>query len=85
MNKNHYEIEIKSLLGTKENADILVGNMKAKDPGFQELGSHKQLNHYFQGGDLEKLYAKVESHLGEDKRSQFKDIAERFLSFQLCL
>ncbi len=48
-----YEIEIKSLLGSKEKADQLVADMQAKDPGLTEVGSHKQLNHYFIGGNLQ--------------------------------
>lgn len=53
-----YEIEIKSLLGNKENADQLIQKMQA-DPSFKSLGSHKQLNHYFIGGDLKSLRQKL--------------------------
>jgi hypothetical protein len=47
-----FEIEIKSLLGTKDQADLLIEKLKNTDPDLQILGSHSQLNHYFTGGDL---------------------------------
>ncbi|OGE73844.1 MAG: hypothetical protein A3I07_00570 [Candidatus Doudnabacteria bacterium RIFCSPLOWO2_02_FULL_42_9] len=53
-----FEIEIKSLLGSKENADKLLDNLK-KDPSFQAHGTHKQLNHYFIPGDLNTLAQKL--------------------------
>ena len=40
-----YEIEIKSLLGSKEHADILRKKLIGKDA--RALGKHSQLNHYF--------------------------------------
>ena len=49
-----YEIEIKSLLGNKAGADQLIAKMRS-DPTFKPLGAHKQLNHYFVGGDLKTL------------------------------
>ncbi len=54
----NYEIEIKSLIGDKAQAADLVSKMKANDPTFSVLGAHKQLNHYFTGGDLNKLRQK---------------------------
>ena len=54
-----YEIEIKSLIGDKAKAEELVSKMKNLDPGFSSHGSHKQLNHYFAGGDLNALRAKL--------------------------
>ena len=37
-----YEIEIKSLLGSREAAEILVEKMRASGVNFLEFGSHKQ-------------------------------------------
>src|SRR3989344_292959 len=51
----NFEIEIKSLIGSRQNADALVAKMKQLDPAFAERGRHKQLNHYFMGGDLNKF------------------------------
>jgi predicted adenylyl cyclase CyaB len=70
---NSYEVEIKSLLGVKENADALLEKLKA-DPSFKEIGAHKQLNHYFIGGDLNQLYENAEMHIEEDKREMFKQL-----------
>ncbi len=62
-----YEIEIKSLLGTKENAEKLKDRMRAHDPNFRELGkTNKHLNHYFVGGDLRSLQAVMTSYLKTD-------------------
>lgn len=42
-----YEIEIKSLLGSKENADKLISNLKKSDRDLKLISEEKQLNHYF--------------------------------------
>ena len=78
-----YEIEIKSLLGNKEKADQLVAAMKDKDTGLTEVGSHKQLNHYFIGGNLQDLYEKVASHLPEEKNTSLKDLAQKAKDFSV--
>ncbi len=59
-----FEIEIKSLLGSKDNADGLLSKMKT-DPSFKSLGAHKQLNHYFIKGDLQKLSKKLNLEIPE--------------------
>ncbi len=43
----NYEIEIKSLLGSKENADNLKTNLKKQFPDTKLIAQGKQLNHYF--------------------------------------
>jgi adenylate cyclase class IV len=81
---NHtYEIEIKSLLGSQENAEKLKTAMQAKDPQFQVLGGHKQLNHYFVGGDLLKLQETLGSHIAQDKQAQFTDLVEHAKDFSV--
>lgn len=77
MTKHTYEIEIKSLLGGKDKADALVEKMKAKDPNLQVLGSHKQLNHYFTGGNLDTLYDNVQNLLDDGGKNNLKDISTR--------
>lgn len=74
---HNYEIEIKSLLGSKDKADDLVNRMKEKDPNLKILGSHKQLNHYFAGGNLKSLYDKVQNLLDDASRSKLKDLAKK--------
>jgi predicted adenylyl cyclase CyaB len=71
-----YEVEIKSLLGQKENADKLMEIMKA-DPSFVSEGEHKQLNHYFIGGDLMDLYEKAKDVVEISKQEQFRQVCEK--------
>ncbi|HEV8601440.1 MAG TPA: hypothetical protein VGQ87_02465 [Patescibacteria group bacterium] len=78
-----FEIEIKSLLGNKQKADELVNKMQLTDADFKSLGSHKQLNHYFVGGDLQKLFSNIEKYLTEDKQKLLKDIVSRAKDFSL--
>jgi len=61
-----FEIEIKSLLGDKANADQLIEKLKS-DPSFVSVGTHSQLNHYFVGGDLKALQTKLGIELPEAK------------------
>lgn len=75
------EIEIKSLLGTEENASKLL--QKISDKGF-DLGNVKrssQLNHYFIYNDLEK-FKKTFSELVV-KKDEFLNILEKGKSFSI--
>ncbi|MBI3231810.1 MAG: hypothetical protein HYZ51_01880 [Candidatus Doudnabacteria bacterium] len=80
---HNYEIEIKSLLGSKDKADELLEKMKQKDPNLKTLGSHKQLNHYFVGGDLKSLYGRVQVILDDSSRSKLKDLTEKAKDFSV--
>jgi predicted adenylyl cyclase CyaB len=71
------EVEIKSLLGNKEDADALIQKMRGSDPQFQEQGRHRQLNHYFVRGDLRTLFEDLKSHMKSEKVPKFKDVAAR--------
>ena len=54
--KGHaFEIEIKSLLGSQSAADALKAKLVALDPSCKLKNSYTQLNHYFEGGDPNKL------------------------------
>ncbi len=70
-----YEIEIKSLLGNKENAERLVGKMRALDPHLKTLSSHSQLNHYFVGGDLRKLITDVSKIIPTEDAARITTLA----------
>lgn len=76
-----YEIEIKSLLGSRENADRLEAQMKKLDPHFKKVGAHKQLNHYFEGGGDWKAAAKALPD--EAARNEFLMLAEKAKDFSL--
>lgn len=81
--KHSYEIEIKSLLGSKDKADALVEKMKAKDANLQILGSHKQLNHYFVGGNLNPLFNKVKDLISDEQKNKLKDLSEKAKDFSV--
>lgn len=64
-----YEVEIKSLLGSKENASALISRLKEKRPDTKLVGQEKQLNHYFIApADLSKLKENIILFLTEDQK-----------------
>ncbi|MEJ0021130.1 MAG: CYTH domain-containing protein [Candidatus Doudnabacteria bacterium] len=82
----NYEIEIKSLVGGKLQAQALVEKMKQSDPALFFAGKHNQLNHYFVKGNLMVLRSKLEPHLMADKQQEFDDLlahAEDFKEFSV--
>ncbi|MEK7535041.1 MAG: CYTH domain-containing protein [Patescibacteria group bacterium] len=52
---DNYEIEIKCLLGSKNSADQLLARMHQVNPQTKQIGIQKQLNHYFESGNLRDL------------------------------
>lgn len=70
-----FEIEIKSLLGSKDNVDRLLKRMKNLDPNLKLSSSHSQLNHYFEGGDLERLVVEVSKMIDPKDINQLKRIS----------
>ncbi len=71
---HHYEIEIKSLLGTKKNAAALKSRLAKKFPGLKKLSVHAQLNHYFVGGDFSKLGKALAKVVPKDRRPGLEKI-----------
>jgi adenylate cyclase class IV len=80
---SHYEIEIKSLLGTKDKAEELVSRMLDIDPDIKIVGESCQLNHYFIGGNIQELYKKVEHLFSGDQHKKFEMIAEKGKEFSV--
>ena len=79
-----YEVEIKSLLGTQEHADALRQKMFELDPATKIVSKNAQLNHYFEGGNLDALAESVANRcLSKDKCIQFEDIAKRAKNFSV--
>lgn len=78
-----YEIEIKTLLGPKENADALVAQMQTNDPECQCVASSKQLNHYFADGDIHQLYTEIEHLFSGDQHERFAAIVEKGDNFSV--
>ena len=58
-----YEVEVKSLLGEASAAEALRAGLKKIDPSCTLLTSYTQLNHYFEGGDPERLAKMLAPHL----------------------
>lgn len=79
----HFEIEIKSLLGEKQNADNLVAKMQSIDPKCKKVSHNSQLNHYFVGGDIHKLYENVEHLFVGEQHDRFKKIADKGSDFSV--
>lgn len=76
MTLQQYEIEIKSLLGSKENADVLIQKMLDIDPSTKLFGESTQLNHYFIGGESKKIFTALSRHIAEEKLGAFKKILQ---------
>lgn len=74
MNGHSFEIEIKSLLGDKAEADALVEKMQKTDKNLVTEPTHRQLNHYFEGGNLAKLYASTDQLLPAEDKARFSKI-----------
>src|SRR3989344_5886842 len=72
-----FEIEIKTLLGSKDKADELMTKMKQKDPALKVLGAYKQLNHYFVKGNLKNLFSKTEILLDDENRLKLLDLSSK--------
>jgi len=74
MAKN-YEIEIKSLLGSKENAMELKNNLHKNFPDIRLITKGKQLNHYFiLPNNLDALIKSVEEIVDKNKKEELDHI-----------
>ena len=78
-----YEIEIKSLLGDEAKAKDLIKKMCDADGTCKIESTSSQLNHYFTGGDINNLYAKVEHLFGSEEQERFQLIAEKGSDFSV--
>ncbi len=70
----HFEIEIKSLLGAKDKADGLKTRFLEKFPSATLKTRTSQLNHYFSGGDMEKLYDVIGSQFPDNHQEALQKI-----------
>jgi len=80
---SHFEVEIKSLLGAKEKADELKEKMLALDPGAVCVSQNKQLNHYFEGGDIKKLFEATKHLFDEEQLKKFEIMATKGSNFSV--
>jgi adenylate cyclase class IV len=72
MNKT-YEVEVKSLLGSKDNVQILKN--KLDEFGYKKVGQQAHLNHYFNYSpdDADALIAASKTFLSPESYDQFAD------------
>lgn len=78
-----YEIEIKSLLGDKSNADRLINQLKSLDPNTILIDSNQQLNHYFVGTDVDRLYENAKGLFSADIAEQLRIVVEEGANFSV--
>lgn len=78
-----YEIEIKTLLGEKEHADLLIKKMQDNDINCKCVAESSQLNHYFEGGSIEDLYEAVKKMFTGDALARLKTITEKGSTFSV--
>ena len=79
----HYEVEIKSLLGGKEHADALLARMYAQDAATALTSRNKQLNHYFEGGDVGVLAENVQDLFDETAQKKLAMMVEKGKNFSV--
>lgn len=79
----NYEVEVKSLLGSPERATQVLDAIKALDPNTKLTSKNKQLNHYFEGGDLASLQTAAAPHLTDSGREKLADLVARANTFSI--
>lgn len=78
-----YEVEVKSLLGEKENADALIARMKEVDPSVACVSKNSQLNHYFEGGDIHQLFLNTAYLFNDAQKEKLKLITDKGSNFSV--
>ncbi len=78
-----FEVEVKSLLGSEENAQNLRERMKVIDSSTHLTSRNKQLNHYFTGGDMQELAVLLEPHFSVEMLAKFLDILQKGSDFSV--
>lgn len=79
----HYEIEIKSLLGDEKYAEALKAKMCELDENTTCFSKNLQLNHYFFGGDIKKLYAVTKQFFSTEKQAEFLSLINKGSDFSV--
>lgn len=79
----HYEIEIKSLLGEKDAAEALKAKLCTLDPETACVSTNKQLNHYFEGGEMDALFEATKHLFGEAEQEKLRHIIEAGSDFSV--
>jgi adenylate cyclase class IV len=78
-----FEVEVKSLLGSEENAQNLRERLKLVDSSSHLTSRNKQLNHYFTDGDMQALAVALEPHFSVEMLQKFIDILQKGNNFSV--
>jgi len=79
-----YEIEIKTLLGSEENAEAFRNRLKEHYTDLSLDDTEKQLNHYFKTtGDFSMLAKRITEYLDEAQQTRLANILEKGNKFSL--
>ncbi|HUD02739.1 MAG TPA: CYTH domain-containing protein [Candidatus Paceibacterota bacterium] len=78
-----FEVEVKSLLGSEENAQILRERMKQVDSATTLTSRNKQLNHYFSSAEPQQIIAAVEQYFSGEHTEKLYDIFEKGKEFSI--
>jgi predicted adenylyl cyclase CyaB len=78
-----YEVEIKSLLGSAEAAEVLRKRFHVVDPAHALTGTNKQLNHYFHAGPMDILHERVAELVPEHEHPRLAHIITNGKSFSV--
>lgn len=77
------EVEIKTLLGSAENAKKFVSRLYEIDPETQLVDQNSQLNHYFVDGDINKLAEKSKDFLTDSEYQNFVELIKISSNYSL--
>jgi predicted adenylyl cyclase CyaB len=83
MKQGSIEVEIKSLLGSFEAAQSLIARMEKRDKNFTLASKSKQLNHYFEGGNLTSLKTLAKKILQNEEYLTFDVILPHLSNYSI--
>jgi len=78
-----FEVEVKSLLGSEENAEVLRERMKHVDPATALTSRNKQLNHYFSGANHGAIVEKIKPYVAADVLAKLRDLFTKGKEFSV--
>ncbi|MCX7997164.1 MAG: CYTH domain-containing protein [Patescibacteria group bacterium] len=74
MKTNQVEVEIKTLVGSKEAQESLIARMRKIYPKLTLKKKESQLNHYFTDGNYDKLYKNLTPYIPQVDQERFREI-----------
>jgi len=78
---NHFEVEVKSLIGSKANADALIA--KLVERGYELKDTNSQLNHYFTNGDFTRLSNSAKRLLSSEATDKLEMMLQKGVNFSV--